>query len=42
MTTTDPMAGPFMTARDLTDYSDEPGYAILPDERSGEQEGANR
>lgn len=24
----DPLAGPFMAARQLTDYSDEPGYAI--------------
>ena len=27
---TDPLAGPFMSAVQLTDYSDEPGYAILP------------
>jgi hypothetical protein len=26
----DPLAGPFMTSRQLTDYSDEPGYAIPP------------
>jgi len=26
----DPLDGPFMTAGQLTDYSDEPGYAILP------------
>jgi hypothetical protein len=30
--TANPLDGPFMTAKDLTDYSDEPGYAIrLPD-----------
>jgi hypothetical protein len=25
-----PLDGPFMTATQLTDYSDEPGYAIPP------------
>jgi len=29
-TTADPLAGPFLTGRELTDYSDTEGYAILP------------
>ena len=34
--TTDPLSGPFMSRKDLTDYSDMPGYAI-PVERAGEE-----
>lgn len=34
MATTTPLDGPFLTGRRLTDYSDEPGYAILPAERA--------
>lgn len=30
MTSTDPMAGPHMTATRITDSSDMPGYAIRP------------
>jgi hypothetical protein len=26
----DPLDGPFMTSGQLTDYCDEPGYAVLP------------
>lgn len=29
MTATDPMNGPFLTASQLLDSSDDPGYAIL-------------
>ena len=28
--TTDPFAGPFLTSLQLTDYSDDPDFAILP------------
>jgi hypothetical protein len=37
---TDPLAGPFMSRKDLTDYPDEPGWAILPTpERDDDEEG---
>ena len=29
-TTPDPLTGPFPTGRELTDYREMPGYAILP------------
>ena len=32
--TTDLLAGPFLTGRELTDYSNDEGYAILPSEAS--------
>lgn len=28
--TRNPLDGPFMSARELTDYADEPGFAIAP------------
>lgn len=31
MTTADPLAGPFMSATRMTDYSNDPGYAIRAD-----------
>ena len=47
--TTDPLAGPFLTGRELTDYSDTEGYAIPPSETAApsratllRQEGMNR
>ena len=35
MTTTDPLAGPFKPSAWLTNYSDDPGYAILPSDPAG-------
>lgn len=38
-TARDPLDGPFMTARQLTDYSGDPGYAVrLPDAPAGAPE----
>lgn len=31
----DPLAGPFLSSRQLTDYSDDPGFAITPRDLPG-------
>jgi hypothetical protein len=40
--TADPLAGPFPFSLMLTDYSDMPGYAILPVHDSDNTEGNDR
>lgn len=39
MTTADPLAGPFPTGQMLTDFSDDPEFAILLPERADDEEG---
>jgi hypothetical protein len=39
MTTSDPLSLPPLTVRQLTDYSDDPEFAILLPERTDDEEG---